>query len=551
MKHLFSLLFIPFTFILYGQGSESSILFNGNNERIELPADILSNPSELTIEFWLKSNNIGNNPINQMPYSIEGHYFARILTNGDLLFVFDGTTQGSTVFSAGLNDNKWHHIAGVNNGTHTTVYVNGIKLGSFPDIIDQTNLHSRVSTIGSQWNNTRNFNGEIDEFRIWTTARTQDQIREKMTSHLSGNENGLFLYYKFDEGSGTNVLDEHGANNGILKNMNPVSSWKVSAAPIGDESIYVYPTNGNWNNVLVSLNSIDRGNVEIKNIIGNHKGLHLYKINGVPNSTNGINPPLGSNDVYYGVFLTKEINNNYEIEYDFSNYADAVNEYPNLILYKRKDNSTVNWMNTNAAITGNSLVKTIDQSREFIIAGSSAVLPIELVGFNVQSINSSSVEINWKTISEINNDYFTVERSQDNQIWDFVDKIDGAGNSTETITYYSYDDDPQNGTMYYRLKQTDFDGQYSYSEIKSVRIEIVQEVEVSAYPNPTSTLVQITSTPSELETVRVYNSFGQEVTVQVQQFKKQDNETVLDFSQLDSGVYIIQTKTKSTRIIKT
>jgi hypothetical protein len=95
---------------------------------------------------------------------------------------------------------------------------------------------------------------------------------------------------------------------------------------------------------------------------------------------------------------------------------------------------------------------------------SSCALPIELIEFNGYSNNQVNV-LNWVTASEINNDYFTLEKSRSGIYWEEIVKIDGAGNSN-TITSYEYVDQkpfPQNN--YYRLKQTDFDGNSEYFKI--------------------------------------------------------------------------------------
>jgi hypothetical protein len=110
-------------------------------------------------------------------------------------------------------------------------------------------------------------------------------------------------------------------------------------------------------------------------------------------------------------------------------------------------------------------------------------LPIELLSFTATLSNSQrQVELEWATASESNNDYFTVERSADGINWEFVKETEGAGNSVALLTYDEIDEDPIMGVSYYRLKQTDFDGEFSYSPIVSV--ELLAENELTVYPNP-------------------------------------------------------------------
>ena len=114
-------------------------------------------------------------------------------------------------------------------------------------------------------------------------------------------------------------------------------------------------------------------------------------------------------------------------------------------------------------------------------------LPIELLSFDAKPVDRK-VHLYWKTASEINNDFFTVERSASDLIWDEVLRRDGAGNSNTTIAYEDWDLAPLEGWSYYRLKQTDFDGSFTYSEPVAVWIEPEDgQGDIFVYPNPSST----------------------------------------------------------------
>ncbi|MBK9402646.1 MAG: T9SS type A sorting domain-containing protein [Bacteroidetes bacterium] len=82
----------------------------------------------------------------------------------------------------------------------------------------------------------------------------------------------------------------------------------------------------------------------------------------------------------------------------------------------------------------------------------------------------SKVRLSWSTASEVNNDYFTVERSDKTMDeFNFIDKVNSyMNNSNILLNYESWDESPLQGLQYYRLKQTDLDGQYSYSEVKPI-----------------------------------------------------------------------------------
>lgn len=101
-------------------------------------------------------------------------------------------------------------------------------------------------------------------------------------------------------------------------------------------------------------------------------------------------------------------------------------------------------------------------------------LSIDLTEFNALK-SGESVKINWMTISEINNDYFTIERSSDTENWEIISFVNGAGNSNIVINYNIWDSSPLVGINYYRLKQTDFDGRYTYSKIISANFNELDE----------------------------------------------------------------------------
>lgn len=95
------------------------------------------------------------------------------------------------------------------------------------------------------------------------------------------------------------------------------------------------------------------------------------------------------------------------------------------------------------------------------------LLPVTLSNFDA-TLNDGVVNIVWTTQTEIDNDYFTVERTQDAIEYEDVTEVLGAGNSIVRIDYSATDEEPLYGTSYYRLKQVDYDGTFSYSDIVSI-----------------------------------------------------------------------------------
>jgi hypothetical protein len=161
-------------------------------------------------------------------------------------------------------------------------------------------------------------------------------------------------------------------------------------------------------------------------------------------------------------------------------------------------------------------------------------LPIQLISFDAIPLQAE-VKLKWSTASELNNDFFTVQRSQDAEQWQDVIKVNGAINSNERIDYETMDGLPFSGVSYYRLKQTDLDGQYSYSSVR--RVEITELFQLKVYPNPSSGKFTI-STGFELqpENIKLYNSIGQEMSIALD---KTNGSTSIE-SSIPKGIYILK-----------
>ena len=104
-------------------------------------------------------------------------------------------------------------------------------------------------------------------------------------------------------------------------------------------------------------------------------------------------------------------------------------------------------------------------------------LPIELLTFSATP-KESAVLLKWTTASETNNNFFTIERSSNGTEWTEIGSQKGAGNSSTILNYELYDFQPLLGVNYYRLKQTDFDREYTYSVIETVKFTSSTALEV-------------------------------------------------------------------------
>lgn len=175
-----------------------------------------------------------------------------------------------------------------------------------------------------------------------------------------------------------------------------------------------------------------------------------------------------------------------------------------------------------------------------ISATNTIPLPIELTNFDAKEINGS-VSLSWTTATEINNDYFTIEKTKDGEIFEVVGLIDGAGNSQMINSYFSKDDSPFKGTSYYRLSQTDYDGTTTQSNLVAVKIAS-SFGDLTVYPNPieqTGYLSFNSNIESNIIDVTIYDVSGRNITSSKFIANKGANKFKLDSKELPQGMYFL------------
>ena len=177
------------------------------------------------------------------------------------------------------------------------------------------------------------------------------------------------------------------------------------------------------------------------------------------------------------------------------------------------------------------------------LAEMSEIVPVELLAFTA-SVNNSEVQLLWSTASELNNQGFEIERAIDDEN-NFVTVafVSGKGSSSE-INYYSFSDKPDlNGVhnIYYRLKQIDFDGSFSYSNVVNVTYDVPAVFVLNQnFPNPfnPSTMITYFVPKESFVTIKVYDFLGREVeTLVSENVTTGSYDVIFDSSNLPSGTY--------------
>lgn len=168
------------------------------------------------------------------------------------------------------------------------------------------------------------------------------------------------------------------------------------------------------------------------------------------------------------------------------------------------------------------------------------VLPVSLADFNIQP-RENDVLLTWNTASEINNNYFGIERSLDGIKFQEIDRVFGKGNSNAGANYEFIDNNPVIGIVYYRLAQTDFDKTIHYSDIKSVLYKNTLAKNIRIFPNPTQGELFLTIDGSRIGniTLHIFDIRGQLIFVKA--INENTSEAKLDLSDiLQTGTYIVQ-----------
>ena len=247
MKRSLTTLFIC-TFLclgMYVSAQNNALEFDGSDDYVTVSNISLNGMANLTFETWVKPHSFnpqaGDNYISNLLGYENADALLRIgdedpsslVSNNRPQFVIT-TTSGNKKCNAitEMQANTWYHVAGTYDGTNMRIYVNG-KLESTQAHTGNIQSSQTVLIIGAQTALTRCLEGYLDEVRIWSTPKTESEIRQSMYVELQGNEANLLAYYKFNEASGTSIADATSNNcNGTLTNM-AGNEWSPSPAFFG------------------------------------------------------------------------------------------------------------------------------------------------------------------------------------------------------------------------------------------------------------------------------------------------------------------------------
>ena len=168
-----------------------------------------------------------------------------------------------------------------------------------------------------------------------------------------------------------------------------------------------------------------------------------------------------------------------------------------------------------------------------VLANLCILLPVELISFTAEN-DQDNVLLKWTTASEKNNNYFSIEKSVNGVDFYKIGEIQGGGYSNSILNYYFVDEHPVSGLNYYRLKQIDFDEQYSYSRVEVINY-LEENLSLICYPNPFNNELNIFGT-KEMGSVILFDLNGRELM----RNQTGNGATLLNTSEISGGTYLLK-----------
>ncbi|NOZ47739.1 MAG: T9SS type A sorting domain-containing protein [Chlorobi bacterium] len=490
------------------------------------------------------------------------------------LYLDDLIDEQSNSTSNGVGGGNWNDPNSWTDGTIPALNSNVIINATDSIIITSNIIVNNLSVLGdlttASLNDTYNIEvkGDIINNGVFITGKCEI----KLTGSNNQNISGTFYNLTVNKSSGQVNL----SNNLVINNILDLTSGKLVLGNYNlqiENSASTAIKNGNQKSYI---QADQLGKVIWKVVQGNTMNFPIGDVDdyspfsfilnsGVLNSANislqvtdGVyNQLSGSNYIsrYWTLEPTGISNPDYSVSYIYTD-NDIVGDES--AIFPAKYHSGWSHGNALADVVNNTLNWNNITSFSDFTGGGSGTLPVELVEFNVKP-ESSTINVKWATLSEKNNDFFTVERSKDGVNFDILDFVNGNGNSNRLINYEYIDLSPLNGISYYRLKQTDFDGKFEYSDIVSVSDQVTNILEFKIYPNPVIQNkpfnIRIYGLVPETEiTVEIINSIGNIMKSEKVKADLSGNiNQFIDTYNLKCGLYFVtfvyQNQMKSSKLI--
>jgi len=375
------------------------------------------------------------------------------------------------------------------------------------NVINFYDLEINNSSSGVELQRSIGINGEI-KLTDGNLDILDRNLNLRTGATMVGEHNGSMVISS--AGSGNYSSGQDAGNGQIIKSINITTSGVTNAGGLG---ISITPTANFGNTTIIRKH---------QRIVGSSGDNSIFR-------TYTITPTNSSNLEAQIVF-----------NYNSSNEMNG-NNSGDLKLYQKKPSAKgYDWEELSSSDNGSSVTATTNDNNlselEITAAGTNKTLPVSLISFKA-ICNEGITIIKWQTASEINNDYFKLERSSDGVSFEEIARITGAGNSNSLINYEYIDGLIPTTRVYYRLTQVDFDGKYEVFKIITTDCSGTSQIKFT-YVNPVQNK-QITifssGIPNEEINIRLFTNTGKCVLSE----KLEGNKTkwIINTDNLSKGIY--------------
>ncbi len=476
-------------FSLSTEGNSNSYAFGGDNDNLDFGAS-----TDFTLTTWVKTTTTSSDAVIIAKKDWDNgsnNGWVMSVQNGHLwINVGDGSNRIDLQPADLLNDGEWHHVAAsFDRDGLATVYLDGINIAS-TNMSAVVNIdNSKKFTVGADDEADYPLAALIEEVCIYDAVLSQAEIREQRHLTKTIATPNLITYLQFNEASG-DVFDRAGGGNHC--ELSAMATRTTSSAPVGG-------------GVSQTLDCSSGG---VKSFALAYLTIEFPASGTYPNgdlvvSRLDLNPDvLPSTDPAYSPSYW--VVNNYGSNNTFSELTSIVFENIGEVpagsnpghyhLYKRGSNNDGDTWGASiddadgvgVGATGSATFSTgnsITSFSQLLVGNDNPILPVELLRFTANLNELKEVELSWQTASEVDNDYFIVEKSRDGYVFEELGNVNSLGDAQQIQSYDLLDNQPYRGVSYYRLKQVDLDGSFSYSQIVSITIEALAYA-IVVYPNP-------------------------------------------------------------------
>ncbi|MCC6939541.1 MAG: T9SS type A sorting domain-containing protein [Flavobacteriales bacterium] len=398
------------------------------------------------------------------------------------------------------------------------------------------------------------FTGELAELFLYTGTVTQ-AIHQRIETYLALKYSARLSGHDYFNTAGTTVYTNSGAYTngviGVMRDDNQGLNQRQSRQPDDSTQVFI--------GTLAATNAANGSAFagDLRSVVVGHDGGRMrsgFSTAAEIPSGQGIISRIGREWKVCNTAFTSTFSMGFKLNTapitasDLRLLVDDDGNFTNATMYGTAAGLTFTYSGGVVTIGGISTAMIPASTTRYITIVSVAnttPLPVELLAFSASPAGAWSVDLDWTTASEWNNDRFELQRGTNGIDFTTIGMVHGAGTTQATTAYDFIDRTPQLGTNYYRLKQVDTDDTFTYSDVETVIMDKVPGL--SLHPNPTQDVVFISGLDPELASeLMIFNASGQQVAFP----RESISAGKIDVSTLPKGLYIVRLLEQVASLVK-